>query len=985
MWTNSHSTSNSSNLTPLALLPTKSSSTPNSPFFTLCFVVWVIALRGLWKKWLPSLKPCQTRSLGWSLHLHMQPSISLLEPLTFKVSTTPNLPLPHLPPQPLLPHQNLSALAALPTNALCVMSGTGGTSALKILNVKATIKAPDSLEPGLFFYTWLIDYHDAFAPLVSMPCSLTYWPSSSLLALLIPSCNLLLSSQPSLWITLALIFVVGFPLNKIFLGCHWVRWEVTQSVTKIIVPVWTFLPLAAHHLNHNLLLHTSAKVYLICFKSWTLYIAPPLQLYILLAITSFVPSQEAPNYVPFFTASVLTSYLFTHLSITLCPPSRHLQIPFAPTSPSTSIAPTSKTSTGRSSYLLSCNTGLLPNTVTLSRISTLLHSLGPPSDGISFQSSPTISCCASSSHALHQLTHSSYMLMIIWASRWNLLLMLMLVLLWYETCSPPMVSSSILLAQTKPQTSLLLLLILLVRTLHLVLTPLYPIIPTPHILPSSMLWLLQLCHFAQSTSVSSLEPSCGPQVTTNWPSPSFMRYTVSLYFLTNKSAYVMELGMDFSRHSCSPTYRGLLVICQRALHITTVILLFVTLLLLMPLRLSSYPLITNLISSVGKYLLNLIHLNNWQSYMLWFALLFGAPYIFSNFASSQTPLLLYLVHSISTLVLLSLYVHYFFSELPLSLLLPNIPLTSCGCLLPTTQQTPLHVQTSSPTTPLHSTTAITLLPSASFIAQLLLTLILTELALLSVAKGTVYNYGINLNLYLQWCTQNSTNPLHQNSINDFIMFCYTSGKSYSKANSTYSAYLFFCKLNGLTPNTPPLTRLALRGYKRSYINSKPVLWVKFDEIKAILALWSPLQAHFFTCLILSFFTLVRPHELLAITWKDVDWQHRHVQLPISKNDPFSRGTFVHLLPTAYNALLNIRPQNPNPDQPVLLINYNQLNPWLSSKCKAARVTDYNWYALKHGGATYFALIGWTLSRIQQHGRWKSPESARVYIHAPVRT
>lgn len=262
----------------------------------------------------------------------------------------------------------------------------------------------------------------------------------------------------------------------------------------------------------------------------------------------------------------------------------------------------------------------------------------------------------------------------------------------------------------------------------------------------------------------------------------------------------------------------------------------------------------------------------------------------------------------------------------------------------------------------------------------------TELALLAYAKGTVYNYGTNFNIYLRWCKDSLLDPVSSDSLNKFILDTFNSGKSYSKANTTYSAYLFFCKLNNIPVNLPPLTRLELRGFKRAYIRSKPTLWVTPEDLNKLLALWSPLQVHYFACLVLSYFTIVRPHELLAITWRDIDWTYKHITLPISKNDPLARGTFVRLVPQALSALQELCSiRTPNPEESVLPINYEQLNPWLASKCKAAGIRTYNWYALKHGGATYFALCGWTLKRITQHGRWKSEESARVYIHAPVRT
>jgi len=67
------------------------------------------------------------------------------------------------------------------------------------------------------------------------------------------------------------------------------------------------------------------------------------------------------------------------------------------------------------------------------------------------------------------------------------------------------------------------------------------------------------------------------------------------------------------------------------------------------------------------------------------------------------------------------------------------------------------------------------------------------------------------------------------------------------------------------------------------------------------------------------------------------------------------------------------------------MDQSSLNPWLESKCQSLALPHYTWYCLKHGGATFLALSGWSLECIKQHGRWKSVEAARIYIHAPVST
>ncbi len=100
----------------------------------------------------------------------------------------------------------------------------------------------------------------------------------------------------------------------------------------------------------------------------------------------------------------------------------------------------------------------------------------------------------------------------------------------------------------------------------------------------------------------------------------------------------------------------------------------------------------------------------------------------------------------------------------------------------------------------------------------------------------------------------------------------------------------------------------------------------------------------------------------------------------------NQGTYTFLFPEAINAfrdLLSVLPHPPHPNDKVFNINYTTLNPWLHSLCARLQLPDYNWYSLKHGGATWLATCGWSIRQIMEHGRWKSESSARIYIHAPI--
>jgi len=194
----------------------------------------------------------------------------------------------------------------------------------------------------------------------------------------------------------------------------------------------------------------------------------------------------------------------------------------------------------------------------------------------------------------------------------------------------------------------------------------------------------------------------------------------------------------------------------------------------------------------------------------------------------------------------------------------------------------------------------------------------------------------------------------------------------------------WCKLNNIPPPTNTLTSLGLCAYQKLYKRSKPPVWFTEDQINSILDTFNHLQLHHYALLPVSFYTLVRPREILFLRWHHVFLTKKYIWLPVSKNDQEGAGTYVRLLPPALAALtyLNTNTHH-SPSDLVFPVNQSSLNGWLEAKCSAANVPPYNWYAIKHGGATHLALCGWSIDQIQAHGRWKTREAARVYIHAPI--
>lgn len=243
-------------------------------------------------------------------------------------------------------------------------------------------------------------------------------------------------------------------------------------------------------------------------------------------------------------------------------------------------------------------------------------------------------------------------------------------------------------------------------------------------------------------------------------------------------------------------------------------------------------------------------------------------------------------------------------------------------------------------------------------------------------------------MYCEWCTQKGLNPLTDFAFQKFVFWTWKNGFSYSKANSVRSAVLFACGVAGEDFKFNRLSLLCLKSFKRMYLRSKPNIFMPLDHLLAILGTFAPVQEVYFCLLILSFFTLVRPAEILFLQWKHIDIKNKYISLPWSKNDPYGAGTYVRLLPAAMSAINRLtRVYDGVPPQNSLIfpIKQNSLNPWLAAKCAGLGLPTYTWYALKHGGATYLALNGWSLSDICDHGRWKSAASAKIYIHAPVKS
>lgn len=256
-----------------------------------------------------------------------------------------------------------------------------------------------------------------------------------------------------------------------------------------------------------------------------------------------------------------------------------------------------------------------------------------------------------------------------------------------------------------------------------------------------------------------------------------------------------------------------------------------------------------------------------------------------------------------------------------------------------------------------------------------------------MADGTYASYSSALKVYSAHCKCLNLPATSQKAMEAFILNCFHNGDSDGRAMVTYSALLFWAKMENITLSFSPQVLMALKAYKRLYKRQRQVKWVTLPDLQALLDLWQDVQLHYWVLLIMSFYTLVRPAEILHMKWGHMFLKEKYIYLPWSKNDPEGEGTYVTLLPLALEALTRLKnslARPPSPVDTVFPLPPDSLNPWLASQCEKAGVGPYTWYHLKHGGATFLALKGWSFERIKAHGRWKSDVAARLYIHAPTK-
>ena len=138
---------------------------------------------------------------------------------------------------------------------------------------------------------------------------------------------------------------------------------------------------------------------------------------------------------------------------------------------------------------------------------------------------------------------------------------------------------------------------------------------------------------------------------------------------------------------------------------------------------------------------------------------------------------------------------------------------------------------------------------------------------------------------------------------------------------------------------------------------------------------------------MGFFCLLRPGELCALTVGDIKFDSSAVgsQAVVAIRDPktsrwMGRSQFTRLLDQDTIKWLFWLCSSLPDNMKIWPSNTSRFRLLFSSLLKRCQINAaYTPASLRAGGATYFVLQGWELSRLMFHGRWRSPTTLSSYI------
>ena len=134
--------------------------------------------------------------------------------------------------------------------------------------------------------------------------------------------------------------------------------------------------------------------------------------------------------------------------------------------------------------------------------------------------------------------------------------------------------------------------------------------------------------------------------------------------------------------------------------------------------------------------------------------------------------------------------------------------------------------------------------------------------------------------------------------------------------------------------------------------------------------------------------MLRRSEAAAITWADVDLDHRpdgtgRLTVRRSKaGDEGEEGDVLYLGAAAVEALKDIRPDHPPPDAPVFGVSESQIHRRLRAAGQAAGIEGLGGNSPRLGMTVDLAAAGADPRAVMTAGRWRSPRMPAAYASNP---
>lgn len=255
--------------------------------------------------------------------------------------------------------------------------------------------------------------------------------------------------------------------------------------------------------------------------------------------------------------------------------------------------------------------------------------------------------------------------------------------------------------------------------------------------------------------------------------------------------------------------------------------------------------------------------------------------------------------------------------------------------------------------------------------------------------ATQRRYKAAVQRFVAWCEsfgeEASSYAELDDLLFDYFHYLFSIGAGKTDATTT---------LNGVVMYLPRArdrllaSRQALRGWlKRCPPNSYPPLtW----ELTVLLAVHLVFHGHLRAgvALLLGFDCLLRIGELTQLTRDDVAepgdarlgaasggvW----IRIPRAKT---GRNQLVQVLRPCVERLLHDLILATPPHVSLFGLSPDSLRRLFKSSCAAYDLDPrYVPHSLRHGGATWLRMSGWSVENILERGRWASVKSARIYIN-----